>query len=400
MSKRILYINEALNTGSTGHIVEQLGLAAQQMGCECLVAHGARYTHSSQLPHFAFSSRLTEYIHGVLSLLFNAHGLGSRMATKRLIRKIQQWRPDIIHLHNIHGYYLNYPLLFAFLKRADIPVIWTLHDCWTVTGRCAHFTSSACAQWQTRCVRCPNYSDYPRSLTAVRTSANFDQKKLSFLGVPQMTLVPVSKWLGDIVAHAFLRAYPCRVIQNGIDTTLFQPIDTPWRNQWNVQNKTILLGVASQWTETKGWNDWLQLAKQLNEHYCLVLVGVSAQQKRLLPSNCIGIQRTDNIHELAEIYSAADIYLNLAYQEAFGLTVLEALACGTPCISYRTTAIPEITTPEVCQMIEVGDVEAVVKAVQTADKQFKRQKSEACRQHVIAHFNKQDTINQYLQLYT
>jgi len=400
MSKRILYINESLNTGSTGHIVEQLGLAALERGYECLVAHGARYVHPTMLPHYCFSSKMTEYTHGLLSLLYNAHGLGSKMATHRLIRHISQWKPDIIHLHNIHGYYINYPILFDFLRSANIPVVWTLHDCWTVTGRCAHFTASGCSQWQTQCVHCPNYSDYPRSLTTRNTATNYETKKRTFVGLSNLTIVPVSNWLGDIIARSFLQDYPCDVIQNGIDTSLFRPLVSAWRSRWKARNKTVILGVASQWTSAKGWNDWMRLAHNLDNRYRIVLVGVSDTQKRQLPDNCFGIKRTDATDELVRIYSAADIYINLAHQEAFGLTLMEAMACGTPCISYRTTAIPEITSPDVCTMVEVGDIDAVIQAIHQAERQFKKQCQETCIQHVTTRFNQQDKINQYLNLYT
>jgi len=400
MAKRILYINESLNTGSTGHIVEHLGLAAQEAGYECAVAHGARYVRPSRLPHIGFSSVLEEYSHGLLSLCGNAHGLGSYRATKRLIAYMEQFQPSIIHLHNIHGYYLHYPLLFAWLKSHAVPVIWTLHDCWPMTGRCAYFTAQGCDQWQTLCHNCPIYSDYPRSLVHAGTIRNYRHKKEAFTQVENLTLVSVSRWLEEIAQRSYLSAYPVQTIYNGIDTTLFRPTESDWRSRWKAEQKIILMGVASQWTETKGWSDWLQLARRLDDRYLIVMVGVTEKQRKVLPANCIGLPRTDDLTQLAQLYSAADIYVNMAHQEAFGLTIVEAMACGTPCVSYRTTAIPELVTPDVCTCVPDGDIDGIKQAIETYGRQAKQEKSAACQAHVSSRFDEKKSINRYFDLYT
>lgn len=392
--RRIAYINESINTGSVGHIIEKLGRFAQENGYECVVAHGARYTHVSQLPHYAFSSKIEEYLHGVWSLFGNAHGLGSRLATRRLIRYLDRYQPDIVHLHNIHGYYLNYPLLFDYLKRTQVRVVWTLHDCWPMTGRCAYFTSSGCEQWKSGCAHCPAYKDYPRSLVSCGVRRNYALKKESFTQVKDMTIVPVSRWLEHIVRASYLAHYPVQTIYNGIDTELFRPMPAT-----QTDDRINILGVASQWTETKGWSNWLQLAQALDDSFRITLVGVTEAQKKSLPSNCVGITRTDNIQQLVQLYSCADIYVNLAHQEAFGLTLLEAMSCGTPCISYRTTAIPETTTPETCICVPDGDLPAVLKAIETYGKTAKAEKGELCRAHVVKHFSEQRSLQQYLDLY-
>ena len=400
MTKRILYINESLNTGSTGHIVEKLGLAAQQAGYECVVAHGARYVHASQLPHFAFSSRLEEYMHGVYSLCCNAHGLGSRMATRRLIAFIKRYQPSLIHLHNIHGYYLNYPMLFDFLRHQSVPVVWTLHDCWAMTGRCAYFTVHQCDQWKEGCQHCPSYADYPRSIVPWGTERNYTSKRQYFAQAEHMTVVPVSRWLESVVRQSYLSGHRVHTVCNGIDTRLFRPLASTLREQWRAQDKTVLLGVASQWTQTKGWSDWLQLAQRLGDRYQIVLVGVTEAQRMQLPPRCIGLKRTENLEQLVQLYSAADIYISLAHQEAFGLTLIEAMACGTPCIAYRTTAIPELIPPEHGICVADGDIEGVVKAVATFGTTAKQMHGTACREYVQSRFDEQENIQQYLTLYS
>jgi len=394
MRKRILYINESLNTGSTGHIVEHLGLAAQQAGYECLVAHGARYVQESQLPSFSFSTVCEEYMHGGWSMGFNAHGLGSVMATKRLIARIEQYRPHLIHLHNIHGYYLHYPSLFAYLKECGIPVIWTFHDCWPVTGRCAHFIAQNCHQWKTGCSHCPSYRDYPRSLVSFGVERNYRLKMNAFASLTNMTIVPVSKWLEKIVRQSFLSNCQIQTIYNGIDTGVFHPVSID-----KTDDKIHILGVASQWTEEKGWNDWLHLAQRLGDAYQITLVGVTEAQKKMLPSNCIGITRTDHTDQLVRYYSEADMYVNLAHQEAFGLTLIEAMACGTPCISYNTTAIPEIITPEVGICVPDRNIDEVCAAIQRGGHQLKKEMSRSCCEYVKKRFDEQKSIDQYMALY-
>ena len=400
MNKRILYINESLGTGSVAGIIEQLGLRAQALGYTCMVAHGARYVGPSRLPHFSFSSKAEEYTHGAISLFGNAHGLGSCWATRRLIAFIQKYQPSLIHLHNIHGYYLNYPLLFAFLKQADMPVVWTLHDCWALTGRCAHFTLSACNQWKTQCRTCPIYYDYPRSVLHSGTQRNFEFKKHAFNGIKNLTITTVSEWLHQQVTQSLLQAYPCQTILNGIDINCFSPQPSDWRKKWNAENKIVLLGVASQWTETKGWSDWIKLAQWLDDSYRIVLIGVNEQQKRQLPSNCIAISHIADKHEMAKIYSAADVYVNLAHQEAFGLTLVEAMSCGTPCVSYNNTAIPETTTPDTCVVVPDGDLDAVIATIKAQGSSMKAERGEMCRQHVLSHFNEEEKIEEYMELYS
>ena len=371
-----------------------------QKGYECMVAHGARYVHVSQIPHYAFSSRIEEYAHGVYSLLCNAHGLGSVRSTKRLIRFIKEWRPSIIHLHNIHGYYLNFPLLFEYLKTADIPIVWTLHDCWALTGRCAHFTLANCSQWQTQCKECPSYSDYPRSLYKGNTTRNFILKEQSFTRLNHLYITTVSNWLNKLVQQSFLHEYPCRTIYNGIDTEVFKPTPSDYRKQWHAEDKVVILGVASQWTESKGWNEWIDLVRRLDkDQYTVVLVGVSRRQEQELPDHCVIIPKTNNISQLVQIYSAADIYINLAHQEAFGLTLLESMACGTPCISYDNTAIPETTTPETAIVLPDRDLNAVERAIHKAGRDRKRMTTEKCRNHVLQFFKQEEKIQEFIQLY-
>ena len=225
-------------------------------------------------------------------------------------------------------------------------------------------------------------------------------KKQAFTGLNRLCITTVSNWLNEQVQQSFLQNYPCRTIYNGIDTDVFQPTASALREQWKAEDKVVILGVASQWTETKGWKDWIQLAQRLDKsRYTVVMVGVSRRQQQELPEGCVVISKTDNRTQLAQVYSAADIYVNLAHQEAFGLTLLEAMACGTPCISYNNTAIPETTTPATAVVLPDRDIDAVQRAITEAGREWKQQCSGECRNHVLTQFNNNDKIQEYIRLY-
>ena len=254
---KLLQINAALNRGSTGRIAEQIASLARGRGWDTYMIHGARYVNRSDMQTLQTVTSLGEKVHAVKSMLFDAHGLGSTLATKRIVREIEGINPDIIHLHNIHGYYLNYKVLFGYLRTVDIPVVWTLHDCWTMTGHCAHFDVIGCERWKTECYNCPLKRDYPKSLLLERSKRNYNLKKQLFTSVKNMTIVPVSRWLGEIVKESYLGCYPCNVINNGVDIQLFSPIENNLRTQLNIGDRTVLLGVATAWKDDKGLQEFI-----------------------------------------------------------------------------------------------------------------------------------------------
>ena len=248
----LLQINSALNKGSTGRIAEQIGVLAMQQGWNVYIAHGARYTNSSKLNTIQVVTKTEEKLHAVESMLFDSHGLNSKNATKKLVEKIKEIKPDIIHLHNIHGYYLNYKVLFEYLSTIDTPIIWTLHDCWTMTGHCAHFDAAGCDKWKTGCHKCQLKGEYPKSILLDRSSRNYNLKKRLFTALKNATIVPVSQWLGNIVKESYLSKHNIKVINNGIDINIFKPTDSKeLRNSLNIGDKKVLLGVATAWSEKK-----------------------------------------------------------------------------------------------------------------------------------------------------
>lgn len=342
---KILFVNSVCGIGSTGRICTDLAQEYESQGHEVKIAYGRNGYVPEKYQKYAvrIGTDFDVKIHGVISRLFDAHGLGSKSATKKFLEWAEEYKPDLLWLHNIHGYYINYELLFEWIKKhPEMEVKWTLHDCWTFTGHCSHFTFAGCDKWKTHCENCPQKKCYPASFFLDRSKENFDRKKQAFTGVKNMTLITSSKWLTDLVKQSFLKEYPVEVRYNTIDTNVFKPTPSDFREKYNLQNKKIVLGVASPWTERKGFYDFLWLAEKLDDSYQIVLVGLTQKQLDMLPKNIIGIRRTNSPEKLAEIYTAADVFVNPSVEETFGMTTVEAAACGTKGIVYSNTACEEV----------------------------------------------------------
>lgn len=397
---KLLQINITANWGSHGKIAEDIGALTIENGWDSHIAYGRRSNESkSQLYHIG--NMADEYLHGIASRIFDNHGLMSVGATKKLIDYIRQINPDIIHLHNIHGYYLNYPLLFEYLSKYGKPVVWTLHDCWTFTGHCAHYMFANCEKWKTECNNCPLLSNYPASMLFDRSKKNFQQKKQSFLSVDNLTLVPVSKWLEGELRQSFFKTKNIHLIQNGIDVQRFTPIgqkDNILAKYGIPQNKKVILGVASNWYR-KGLDDFIAIRHMLPNDNHIILVGLSKKDKKKLPNNIIGIMRTENIDELVALYSACDVFFNPTWEDNFPTTNLEAMACGTPVITYNTGGSPEVITPETGIVIERGDLQSAVNAIKQVCIKGEKTYNDVCRNNILEHYNRMTMLNNYMALY-
>lgn len=339
---KILFINSVCGVGSTGRICCELAEKCSADGNECKIAYG-RGEVPQEYRKFAvpIGGTLNVLWHGFLTRLFDKHGFASKRATARFLRWADEYDPDVLWLHNIHGYYLNIEMLFAWIKsRPQMQVKWTLHDCWAFTGHCAYFSFVECEQWKTKCSHCPQKHKYPASIMSAACK-NFERKRAAFSGVKNMTIITPSQWLADLAKQSFLQEYPVEVSRNTINTSVFKPTPSDFRNRYGLENKIMILGVASVWDERKGLNDFLRLAEAADDHFAIVLVGLNNKQAKTLPTNIIGIPRTNSEQELAEIYSAADVLFNPTYEDNYPTVNLEAEACGTRVISYCAGGAPE-----------------------------------------------------------
>ena len=401
---KLLLVNSAVNYSSTGKIVEQLGVAARKDGWLTYVAHGARYVKQSELKDLHIESSWEERLHGIKSKLLDAHGLGSSCSTKKLVEKIKDIKPDVIHLHNIHGYYINYPILFEYLKDSDIPVVWTFHDCWPVTGHCAYFDLANCEKWKTGCHDCELKGQYPISLID-RSEQNYSKKKHYFNLPKNMTLIPVSCWEEDVIKDSFLKEYKTQVIYSGIDTDVFQPTENTLRKDMGHEGQFVILGVASGWGKEGRLNGFLELRKRLDNHYTIILVGLTKEQIASMPEGIVGVERTNNVQELAAFYTMADVFINPTMQDSFGLTSVEALSCGTPAITYRSGGSPETVDENTGLVVERGNADELAKAVFAIENVLKdcnptgKYGRETCRKRAVENFNKYERYQDYINLY-
>lgn len=365
---RVLMINVVCGIRSTGRICTDLAAALEAQGHEVKIAYG-RENVPEQFEKYAvrIGTDLDVKFHGLRARLFDAAGFGSKKATERFIKWVKEWNPDVIHLHNIHGYYINVEVLFNYLKTCNKKVIWTLHDCWAFTGHSAYCDAVKCERWKTGCYRCPQINEYPKSLID-RSKENWMRKRNIFLGVADMTVITPSKWLGMWAKSSFLKVYPIKVVNNGIDANHFFPRVSDFRKRYNLERKFVLLGVATSWDEMKGFSDYLKLSEMLGDEFKIVLVGLSKKQIRKLPIKILGIERTANVKELAEIYSASDMFLNLSYCENYPTVNIEAMACGTPVLTYKTGGSPEIVEGNNGIVVGQGDLKAVFEAIESYKK--------------------------------
>lgn len=396
----LLQINSVANTGSTGRIAEGIGQAAIKAGWKSFIAYG-RYANPSQSELIKIGNKWDVYDHVLQTRLFDKQGLASKGATKKLIQRIEQIKPNIIHLHNIHGYYLNYPILFEHLSKNNIPVVWTLHDCWPFTGHCAYFSYLGCEKWKLQCKHCPNLKEYPTSFGLDNSNTNYKSRKKYFTSIHNLTLVPVSDWLENLVHQSFLKKCYSQRIYNGIDTTIFHsiPMSNSILNKYAIPNSNFVLGVANVWEKRKGLQDFIQLRKILPTSYSIVLVGLNLRQITELPNGIIGIQRTENVEQLRDLYVSALTFVNPTWEDNFPTTNLEALACGTPVITYRTGGSPEAISPETGFVVEQGDIQGMVNAIEKICQEEKSTYSKACRDRAVRYFNKEERFQEYVDLY-
>ncbi len=400
---KIIQINTTINSGSTGRITEEIGNVLIENGHDSYVAYG-RGNASSKSKLIRIGDKIDVYRHVIKTLIFDRHGFGSYNSTKDLLVQIDRIKPDILGLHNIHGYFLNIELLFSYIKEKKIPVIWTLHDAWSFTGHCTFYDSIACEKWKSLCFKCPKSKKYPASLILDQSEINYLDKKRIFNNIKDIHLVAPSHWLGNELKYSFLREYQCSVIHNGIDLEVFKFANQDDINALKIKfgisfSKKILLGVANTWDRRKGLDDFILLRKMLSEDFIIVLIGLSKNQIKLLPQGIIGITKTEDVKELSLWYSAADVFVNPTHQDNFPTTNLEALGSGTPVVTYDTGGSPEALDVSCGEVVRKGDIIGLIKSINKILSKNKIILKEACRKRAELFFNKEHRYHDYLTLY-
>lgn len=394
----LLQINTVANYGSTGRIAEGIGEAALANGWESYIAYG-RNKSISRSKIIKIGTKWDILWHVAKTRLFDKHGFGSENATRKLVKRICQIKPDIIHLHNLHGYYLNIEILFNYLHNKDIPVVWTFHDCWPFTGHCTYFDFVACEKWKVECNNCPQKYEYPSSLLFDRSKKNYNNKKELFSSLDQLIIVPVSAWMSKMVKQSFLKKFPVQIINNGI-SNVFKP--HPIENvqtKYNLKGRFVILGVANDWIPRKGLKDFIELSSRINDNTRILLIGLTKKQISTLPDNIIGVMKIESIDDLVDFYSVADVFVNPTWEDNFPTTNLEALACGTPVITYNTGGSSEAIDINTGLVVEKGDIEGLITAVDEVFSRGKDYYSQSCTERVKKLFNKGDRFQDYINLF-
>lgn len=394
----LLQFDTCLGTGSTGKIAEIIGDLARSSGWQTYIAHGSRFVKSSSMTTIQVGDKIDDYKHYAISRLFDCHGLGSSKPTRDIIKKIEEIKPDVIQIHNIHGYYVNYKMLFQYLAVNGIPTVITLHDFWLLTGHCAYINES-CTKWETGCGGCKRLKEYPTAFLD-RSKMNWAQKKELFdsFNRDKLVVVPVSFWLERYAKRSLMCNSNFNVIQNGIDVKVFQPYNGKHSELWYKidWSKLTIVAVADRWTDANGYNDILALSQILPDDMQIVIVGLSTHQLQNLPRKIVGIAHTDNVQQLIEIYTSSDVLFNSSKEVTFGLVTAEAMACGTPAIVFKNTAGEEIIDDKTGFAIDdINEIPILVRKCRENSELYHLD----CRNRIVKEFNSLTQYSKYIQLY-
>lgn len=373
---KVLMINSVCGIGSTGRICTDIAQELEKQGHEVKIAYGRDAYVPEQFRKYAvrIGSDFDVRMHGVKARLRDASGFGSKKATIKFISWVKEYNPDIIHLHNIHGYFINVEILFDYLKKCEKRIIWTLHDCWSFTGHCSHYVYEGCEKWKKQCQNCSHINEYPKSFID-NSFRNFIRKKNIFSDVSNMIIVTPSEWLKYQVKQSFLKEYEIKIIRNGIDLNIFYERVTNLKERYNLNGRKIILGVSSVWNKKKGLDYFCELSSLIDDEYKIVLVGIDEKQRRSIPNNILCIEKTNNINELAEWYSCADVFVNPTLEDTYPTTNLESIACGTPVVTFDTGGSPE-SARNYGIVAEEKDVESLYRGIKMISKKRKKQKGQ------------------------
>lgn len=397
---RIVQINGGAK-GSTGKIMMGIAEVARVQGHEVMCASPITTTNrdaGEDCGYYRIGTFNSRRVSVALSRITGFNGCFAWIETRKLLKKIDEFKPDVIHLHNLHDSYINLPMLFSYIKKHNVPTVWTLHDCWSFTGQCPHFTMVKCDKWKTGCHNCPQYKEYPASLYD-NTKKMWQLKKKWFTGVKNMTIVTPSRWLARLAQESYLKEYSIQVINNGIDLNVFKPTQSNFRERYEIPaEKHIILGVSFAWGYRKGLDCFVEMAEKLGEQYQIVLVGTDDEIDRNLPHNIISIHRTQNQKELAEVYSAADVFVMPTREENYPTVNMEAIACGTPVVTFDTGGSPEMLDDKTGIVVEANDIEATKKAIKDICEKKKCNDEE----YIVAYsknFDMKKRFAEYIELY-
>jgi len=395
---RIFQLNTVCGIKSTGRIAAEIGKLVEADGGQCRIGCGANFV-PGWAEHMAYKTLSVpkRRLYSLITRYFDADSCFNFFGTWKLTREMEKFQPDVVHLHNIHGGYLHAGVLFRYLKKKNIPVVWTLHDCWPFTGHCAYFDYSGCERWKTACHDCPQQRSYPVCLGLDGSRRNHKRKRRQFTSLKNLTMVVPCQWMRQPLGESYMHKYPVRTIYNGVDLNSFRPVESDLRKRYGLENAKLVLAVAADWDERKGLRYLLQAAEKLGDGSRFVVIGLSRAQVEALPEGIIGIEHTASVEELAQWYTAADCLLNPSMEDNMPMVNLEALACGTPIATFRTGGCPEAVDENTGIVVEKADVDGLCEAIRQLCPKTEERKAACLKRAQL--FDSRRTFENYLNLY-
>lgn len=394
---KIVEIN-GTNYSSTGNIALNIAKKAREEGFEVYTCcknslKSSQFKYDNQI---VIGSRYERLISEQLAQLSGLSGSFNWIGTKEFINKLEEIKPDLVHLHIMHDTYINLEILFKYLSKNRIPVVWTFHDCWAFTGKCPYFEMDGCDKWKNGCYKCPQVKKYPESYFMDMTKYLWKKKKRMFNSLNSLTIITPSEWLSNYARESFLGENDIRVINNGINLDIFKPVNSDFRKKYGIEDKYVFLGVGYNWSQRKGLDSFIELSKRLDDRFKIVLVGTNDKIDEKLPENIISIHRTYNQEELVEIYSSCDLFVNPTMEENFPTVNIEAIACGLPVITYNTGGSPEIIDETCGKVIDKGNIDKLYEGIMDIyNHPFER---DACLKRSRL-YNMNDKFAEYVELY-
>ena len=396
---RILQINAVNAIASTGRNAKELGDFLLTNGHDSIIAY-SKGPSIEKDREVIIGNNFDVKFHGLLSRLSGKQGYFSFFSTKKLLMYIDSLAPDVVVLNNLHANYINLPLTLKYLTKKDIATVTVLHDCWFYTGKCCHYTAQGCYKWKESCGDCPQLKKYNKSWFFDRTKKMFADKKKLFSAIPRLAIVGVSDWITEEAKKApvFSNAKTFKRIYNWIDTETFAPRNTnALREKFGLEDKKVILAVASGWSKEKGINTLLEIANKLNDNEKLLLVGNIGSIE--LNENIMHLPATNSVDELAELYSMADVFFQPSLEETFGKVSAEALASGTPVVCFNSTANPELVGEGCGAVVPVGDIDGLYKEIKEILSKGKPDYSKTCREFAEQNFDMKKNLSEYAKLF-
>lgn len=395
---RVFQLNTFCGVKSTGRIACEIAKLVKEDGGECRIGYGVPgISQESEAFAYQIGGKWERKLHGALRKLLDAEGYGSWLATRKLIRDMKAFAPDLVHLHNVHGCYLHLPTLFRYLRKSGLPVVWTLHDCWPFTGHCAYFDYSGCEKWKTGCFDCPQQRSYPVCIGLDGSRRNYAHKKRWFAQLPHLTFVAPCEWMKQPLSESFMQRHPVRVIYNGVNPEAFRPVQSDLRSRYQLQDRRVCLSVAAEWDRRKGLPYLCEAARELGDGYRFVVIGLEKEQLTGLPDNVIGLERTADVQELAAWYTLADCFVNPTLEDNMPMVNLEALACGTPVAAFEAGGSAECLDERCGTAVPAGDVNALENAIRRICTQKPLDKEDCIRR--ASYYDQTISYQAYLALY-